>query len=172
MDPYVQLAKQAAEEYVKNNTTLEVPDDLPDELTQEHAGVFVTVKLNGELRGCIGTVASSKVSVANEIISNAISAVARDFRFQPVTKEELPHIQYEVSILHPLTPVKDLTSVDPETQGIVVRAQDGRSGLLLPGLEGIATPEQQFKTACQKAGIRPGIDKKIRVLSFTTEKHI
>ena len=55
-DPYVQLARQSLEAYVKRRERFHRPDGLPADLTGERAGVFVSLKKHGQLRGCIGTI--------------------------------------------------------------------------------------------------------------------
>ena len=60
MDKYIELVKQAIECYIKNKTVISVPKNLPDEFYSKKAGVFVTIKNNKELRGCIGTYLATK----------------------------------------------------------------------------------------------------------------
>ena len=56
--PHVRLAKEALEVYVKEGRVLPVPSWVPEEFRKNRAGVFVTLKINGDLRGCIGTIGS------------------------------------------------------------------------------------------------------------------
>lgn len=89
-DAYVKLARLSLEHYVKSGRVAGLPDGLPEELTKRRAGVFVSVTIAGELRGCIGTIEPTRSSVAEEILYNAVSAGTRDPRFAPVTEAELP----------------------------------------------------------------------------------
>ncbi len=148
---FIQLAKESLEKFVRHGRPLHPPTGLPEKM-KEKAGVFVTLKKEGRLRGCIGTVSPVQDNVAEEIIANAISAGTEDPRFNPVTPSELPHLKYSVDVLKASEPIEDIDSLDPHRYGIIVR-KGIRSGLLLPNLEGIDTPKEQVRIACQKAGI-------------------
>ena len=154
MNDYLKLAKSAVEEFVKQGRIIRPPKDISQNLLKEKSGVFVSVYNKGKLRGCIGTYLPTKDNTAEEIISSAISAT-QDPRFPPIKEEELPELRYEVYILEPPQSVKDISELDPQKYGILVKSLDFpfKSGLLLPGLEGIKSKEQQIFTACQKAGI-------------------
>lgn len=150
--PPVKLARMTVEKYI-------ISEELPlanaiDIEQQGRAGVFVSIKKNGQLRGCIGTIEPTTGSIAEEIVRNAISASTQDPRFDPVTSEELPYLVYSVDILTPSVSVKDKTELDPHKYGVIVR-NGNKSGLLLPDLEGIETVDQQLEIALQKAGIKP-----------------
>lgn len=153
-DPYVSLARKSLESYVKEGVVIEPPEGLPEELYRERAGVFVSIKKHGHLRGCIGTIAPTRDCIAREIIENAISAGCRDPRFFPVEENELNHLEYSVDVLKEPEPVSSMEQLDPERYGVIVR-KGKRTGLLLPNLEGIDTVEEQVEIACQKAGINP-----------------
>ena len=169
MNKHVQLAKQAVETYVKEKIIIDAPKDLPTEFYFRQAGVFVTLRKDKKLRGCVGTYLPAEKNLVQEIISNAVAACSEDCRFSPVAEDELSALNYEVSVLSPSKPM-DLSEHDPHKQGIIVRSSDGRCGLLLPDLEGIDSVEQQIFIACQKAGIDPGRDD-LRFYHFTTENH-
>ncbi|MCD4705723.1 AmmeMemoRadiSam system protein A [bacterium] len=170
MNKYTQLAKQTIESYIKNKTIISVPKNLPDEFYSKKAGVFVTIKNNNELRGCIGTYLSTKKNIAEEIISNAISACSLDTRFHAITENELPDLNYEISILNPPQLIKNIKNHNVKKHGIIVKCDDERCGLLLPDLEGINSTNQQINIACEKGGINPEVDK-INLYYFTIEKH-
>ncbi|MEK7280869.1 MAG: AmmeMemoRadiSam system protein A, partial [Chloroflexota bacterium] len=150
LHPLAQLAKEAVEHYVLHRKLLPLPN-LSEEM-KGRAGVFVSIKMRGELRGCIGTFEPCHSSIAEEIIHNAISSACRDPRFPPVTKEELAHLSYSVDILTPPQPVSDIKDLDPKRYGVIVE-RGGRKGLLLPGLEAVNTVEEQILICCHKAGI-------------------
>jgi AmmeMemoRadiSam system protein A len=154
-DSYVQLARLALENYVRQKKVISPSDGLPQEMLSEKAGVFVSLKLDGQLRGCIGTVSATTGSIAEEIISNAISAGVRDPRFYPVGPEELDNLEYSVDVLGQPEAIKSLEQLDVKKYGVIVRS-GRRSGLLLPDIEGVDTPEQQVAIALRKAGIGPG----------------
>ncbi len=154
-DPYVKLAIDTLETYVRTGQKIAVPEDLPAEMYTHRAGVFVSLKKYGELRGCIGTIGPTTKNIAIEIIQNAISAGARDPRFLPVEEKELPELVYSVDVLGEPEPIKSKEELDVEKYGVIVRS-GYRSGLLLPNLEGVDTVDYQVDIALQKAGIRKG----------------
>lgn len=170
MNEYVKLTKDAVEGYIKSRKTVNIPENLPPEFYSRRAGVFVTIRKGRELRGCIGTFLPTKENIAKEIIENAIAACSRDNRFFPIVKEELPVLDYEVSILSEPELVKDIKAHNPKKHGIIVRCADGRCGLLLPDLDGVDSTEKQIYIACQKGGINPEADD-MRLYEFTVEKH-
>ncbi|MFW6006583.1 MAG: AmmeMemoRadiSam system protein A [Bacillota bacterium] len=149
----VKLAEKAVREYVKNGREIDPPSELP-EIMEERKGVFVSIKKNGNLRGCIGTTRPTQKNVAEEIIKNAISACSRDPRFKPVQPEELSELNISVDILGDNEPVASLEELDPDKYGVIVK-KGSRTGLLLPDLEGIETVEKQVIIAKKKAGISP-----------------
>jgi len=153
-DEYVALARYAVEYYVKNKKIPSVPEDLSDELKNKKAGVFVSLKKHGNLRGCIGTIAPLRDSVAEEIIYNAISSCSDDPRFNAVTIEELEDLEYSVDELFPPEKIDGKAELDPEKYGVIV-SKGYRRGLLLPNLEGVDTVDYQVSIALQKAGIMP-----------------
>ncbi len=185
MNYYVLLVKEALENYIKEGKIITPANDLPKEFFQRKAGVFVTIKKNNKLRGCIGTYLPTKKNIAEEIIHNAIAAAAEDYRFGPIQPAELPLLSYEVSILSEPKSVKDIKELNPKKFGIIVKSQGfsspdvifnpaptpyQKTGLLLPDLEGINTIDKQVSIVCQKAGINPKTEK-ISIYKFTVEKY-
>jgi AmmeMemoRadiSam system protein A len=176
MNEYVKLAKDTIETYIKTGKKMEIPKDLPKEFYNERKGVFVTIykksanNHNKALRGCIGTFAPTKENIAQEIIDNAISAATCDWRFGPTTEEELNDLLYEVSLLNPPERINSIENLNPKTYGVIVKSADGKTGLLLPDIEGVKTPEHQIAIACQKAGI-DAQKEKIELYRFTVEKY-
>lgn len=149
----VRLAREAVSAYVTKGKRINPPKELDDVLGQK-AGVFVSLKKSGRLRGCIGTIVPTCPSVAEEIIQNAISAATSDPRFDPVEEHELDEIVYSVDVLTAPEPIQSVDELDPKRYGVIVR-KGMRTGLLLPNLDGIDTVEEQVSIACQKAGLRP-----------------
>jgi len=154
-DAYVKLARLSLETYVRTGKYTELPDDLPEEMLNRKAGVFVSLKKHGQLRGCIGTISAVTGSIAEEIIRNAVSAGTDDPRFPPVTERELDELVYSVDVLAEPEPISSIDELDVKRYGVIV-SKGYRRGLLLPNLEGVDTPGQQVAIALQKAGISPG----------------
>ncbi len=170
MDTYLNLAKQTVETYIKTGKIISPPKDLPKEILNKKAGVFVSLHLkNGSLRGCIGTFVPTKKNIALEIITNAISSATQDPRFPPITTKELPKITYSVDILSASKTISKDKLSDPKKYGLIVSSQDGRRGLLLPNLPGVKTIEEQIKICRMKAGINPW--EPVNYHIFTVERH-
>ena len=151
-DEYVRLAYASVEAYVSKRETIPVPEGLPEELTGRRAGAFVSIHEHGALRGCIGTIAPTRASLAEEIIANAISASARDPRFAPIKPDELPWLEISVDVLGEPEDIDSKDMLDVKRYGVIVTSGRKR-GLLLPDLDGVDTVDQQIDIARQKAGI-------------------
>jgi AmmeMemoRadiSam system protein A len=169
-DAYVKLARITLETYVREHRIIKVSEveDLPDEMLKGRAGTFVSIKKCDQLRGCIGTIVPTRKNIAEEIIYNAISSGTRDPRFDPVEDDELDQLVYSVDVLKEPEPIKTMDELDVIKYGVIVRAGN-RSGLLLPNLDGVDTPESQVSIALQKAGIRP--NEKYEMERFEVIRH-
>lgn len=152
-DEYVRLARKTIECYVRTGQVGRMPEDLPGEMQNSRAGVFVSIKKGGRLRGCIGTIQAVQSSVAEEIIANAVSACSRDPRFRPVEPDELDLLSISVDVLGDTEKISSAKELDVRRYGVVV-TKGCKRGLLLPNLEGVDTVEEQIAIAKQKAGIR------------------
>jgi len=152
-DPYVALARRTLETYVRTGKSIDVPKDLPQDMLERRAGVFVSIKKHGQLRGCIGTIAPTAPHIAAEIISNAVQSGTADPRFNPVKENELDDLVYSVDVLGEPEPIESINQLDPVRFGVIVTSGYKR-GLLLPNLEGVDTARQQVEIALSKAGIR------------------
>ena len=119
-------------------------------------GAFVTLRLNGELRGCIGYV-ESPLSVAQVVAEVAVKAARDDPRFPAVTREELRDLVFEVSVLSPLRRVHDISEIRVGEHGLVLEFGGGR-GLLLPQVarEHGWTREEFLDNTARKAGLAAG----------------
>lgn len=156
---YTRLARLNLNYYFNNGRLLTVDelinsnyDDI-SKLLNDKKGVFASLKINGDLRGCIGTTEPTTNSIAEEIINNSISAALNDPRFSPLRKEELMDIDISVDLLYP--PEKTtFEELDSKKYGVIVSCGH-RRGLLLPNLEGIDTTDKQVAIAMEKGGIMP-----------------
>ncbi len=163
------LARLSVETFIGRLILIEPPVE-PEGVLAERAGAFVTLRsLDGQLRGCIGTIEAVQVNVAEEIIQNAISAATRDPRFPTVSRDELPDLRYGVDVLSLPEPARGPEDLDPTNYGVSVETLDGRHrGLLLPQIEGIESVEQQWLAVHSKAGIKLGTP--VRVERFTVTR--
>lgn len=163
----VKLARQVLEDHFFNQKS-DLSGFKEDEYFKTRAGAFVTLKKEGRLRGCIGTVEPARGSLFEEIKKNAVAAAVRDPRFASVQAEELKSIELSVDVLSPLEKIAGIGDLDPKKYGVLVKS-GGLSGLLLPALEGIDTPEKQVSVARQKAGIKEG--QPLLLYRFTVKRY-
>lgn len=163
----VELAKRAIEAYVKERKIIPVPSELIPEM-KERAGVFVSLKKKGELRGCIGTFSPTTGSVAEEVICNAVEAAFRDPRFPPVTLGEIEELEISVDVLSKPVEVESERELDAKRYGVIIKAGT-RRGLLLPDLEGVNTPAQQIAICRRKAGI--GENEPLELFRFEVRRY-
>jgi AmmeMemoRadiSam system protein A len=150
--PLVTLAIQSVQHHIEKGQPLPCPNPLPEQMNNQ-AGTFVSIKKNGLLRGCIGTIQPKYANLAEEVIQNAIKAANEDPRFPPIEKKELDQLNFSVDVLTPPEKIDDLSSLNVKRYGLIVR-NEGRQGLLLPNLENIKTVEQQFKVCLKKGGLK------------------
>jgi len=171
MHPIVRLAKDTVEKFTREKKIprkMPVPEDLPPEFAADKAGVFVSLKIGGQLRGCIGTFMPVTPSIVEETVRNAIAACSEDPRFPPVDSSELDVVDYSVDVLSPPEPVKDVRGQDPKRYGVIIKS-GGRRGLLLPDLEGVDTVEEQLRITRMKAGIAE--DEEISIERFEVKRY-
>lgn len=131
---------------------------LQSEVLQVKCGTFVTLKIGGQLRGCIGRLVGRK-SLAEDVRSNCLNAAFHDPRFRPLTNGELDHVTIEVSVLTAPKPLAyddggDLIAkLRPRIDGVTIRT--GLSGAtFLPQVwEQLPDAETFLSHLCRKAGI-------------------
>ncbi len=167
MHPLTALARETVELYAKEGKTPSPPAELTAEMKQQ-AGVFVSIHKKGALRGCIGTFEPQQKNVAEEVITNAVSASTRDPRFPPIDAGELKELDYSVDVLTTPEPVDDVSQLDPKKYGVIVEA-GWRRGLLLPDLQGVDSAEYQIDICRQKGGIEP--DEPVQLYRFEVKRY-
>jgi AmmeMemoRadiSam system protein A len=156
-DSYVKLARKSLEYYIKHGKYMTILENIDNSILKTRKGVFVSIKKEGMLRGCIGTIEPTEQNTGLEIIKNAVSAGLRDPRFDPVEEEELNSLVYSVDILSDPEPISSESQLDTRRYGVIV-TKGHRRGLLLPNLEGVDTVEEQVSIALRKAGIKEAED--------------
>lgn len=144
------VARRAVEATARGGA---LPDTWEPMVLPDASGVFVTIKRQGELRGCLGTL-ECKAPLADEVVRCAADSASTDPRFAPVAADELTDLSLEISVLGPLEridPARD-QAIEIGRHGLVV--EDGaRRGLLLPQVatEWGWTMEQFLRQTCRKA---------------------
>ncbi len=152
--------------------------ELPPNLLNKHAA-FVTLRNQGELRGCVGYTANTE-PLAAAVRHNTVNAASKDTRFPPVEASELPDIAIEISVLTPgdtpETPfkrVRDAGEIVIGRDGLYVAQTGSKGGLLLPQ---VAVEEDWDRDAflsavCRKAGYTPNAwrDPDTRIYRFSAQ---
>jgi MEMO1 family protein len=177
-DIFVRLARSTVEGYVRSGKEPSWQDAKAamseldaQRMERRKAGAFVSLHMEGELRGCMGTILPVCAHVGEEIIRNAVTACSEDPRFPAVEAGELSGMEVKVDVLSPFEPIASPTGLDPQRYGVIVE-KGGRRGLLLPKLEGVDTVRQQLDIASRKAGFRwDEEDDSIKLYRFTVERH-
>ena len=161
------IAKNAITEYVTIGKAPEAEVKNPKFKT--NGAVFVTIKKNGSLRGCIGHI-QPIMPLYQSIIRNAVAACSSDPRFPPMKKEELKDMDIEISILSPLIPLRDVKDIQVGKHGLYI-LKGMQSGLLLPQ---VATElgwsrDEFLEHVCVKAGLPKNAWKDAELYTFTAE---
>lgn len=143
-----------------------MPESPDEEFYRQPAACFVSIKKDGDLRGCIGTLEPAEPDLGHEIIRNAQSAAFGDPRFPAVVTDEFDHLRFSVDVLSVPEDVPGPEALDCERYGVIVSCEY-RRGVLLPDLEGVETVDHQLGIACQKAGIDPSEEFAIQRFTVT-----
>jgi AmmeMemoRadiSam system protein A len=160
------LARRAAEAAARGDEPPEL--ESPSGALREKGAAFVTLRVGGELRGCIGHV-EAVAPLWKSVRDMARAAAERDARFPALSPRELPGLEIEISVLSPMTPIAP-EAVVVGVHGLYVE-RDALAGLLLPqvALEWKWDRQEFLKRAFEKAGLPPG-DPGAAIRSFTAER--
>jgi AmmeMemoRadiSam system protein B/AmmeMemoRadiSam system protein A len=147
-----------------------------DESYKSHQGTFVTLKINGQLRGCIGSL-TARESVWEGVKHNAINAAFHDPRFSPLTAKEFDKTDIEVSILSEPLPLeyrdgKDLTQkLRVNVDGVIIRKGNASATFLPQVWEQLPRPEEFLSHLCMKAGLPSDAwkDPQLEVLTYQVQ---
>jgi AmmeMemoRadiSam system protein A len=145
---------------------------IQSEPLNRRSGVFVTLRIGDDLRGCIGYVEPLfPLAIATQEV--AVKAAMEDPRFMPVTLPEFNKILIEISVLSPLSELLDIEKIEIGKHGLVIDAGN-RRGLLLPQVaaEYHWDRRQFLQQTALKAGMQPDAwkRKEIKLFTFTIEK--
>lgn len=155
-----------------HETPAELETRLEDPSFDAKRGTFVTLKIDQQLRGCIGNLGAD-VPIRDSIAENAVNAAFNDPRFSPLIREELKRVQIEISLLtepHKLdyTGHRDLLDkLVPGVDGVLIR-KGIHSATFLPQVwEQIPHKEEFLRHLCLKAGLAPDEWAKGRLFVYT-----
>lgn len=171
----LQLARDSIQNGLQYHAPLPVDiDDYPHELQQPRA-TFVTLQLQDQLRGCIGTLEAHRPLVM-DIAHNAYAAAFTDPRFPPLNEAEFPQLELHISILTPSEPVEFSSEADlleqirPGTDGLILEAE-GHRGTFLPSVwESLPDKHAFLQHLKNKAGLPQEYwSDQVRVWRYTTE---
>ena len=127
----------------------------------EPGASFVTLRIDDDLRGCIGSIEATR-SLKEDVRANALASARDDPRFAPLEAHELERVSIEVSVLTPPEPLdcnsesELLARVRPGTDGLVIRSGPHRATLLPQVWESLPTPREFVDALWEKAGLEPG----------------
>jgi AmmeMemoRadiSam system protein B/AmmeMemoRadiSam system protein A len=145
------LVRRSVELYIRQGKLLDYTTENPN--LKAPRGAFVTLTEDGTLRGCIGFT-EARFPLYETVTQAALYAATEDPRFRPVNVPELKRLEYEISVLTPLSKVENPALIEVGRHGLVVE-KDGKRGLLLPQ---VATEngwgrEEFLRQTCLKAGL-------------------
>lgn len=166
--PLVQLARDAIQHHLSFSKPLTLSPHLKSTYPNP-TGVFITLFENDKLRGCIGSLKPQTKSLAEEVARNAVLAATKDPRFNPVVLHEIDKLAIQIEIVTPPEPIDDPSGLNPEVDGLIVRSGK-KQGVLLPGIEGVDTVEQQIKICRSKGEIKP--NDPVTYYRFRVEHHL
>ena len=126
----LQRARHAIAAQLQDEAISDWPDDELADLSDTHRGAFVTLHIDGQLRGCIGNIEGTK-PLPELVTEMARAAAFNDPRFQPLRAEELEKLDIEISVLSPLSRVTSPEEIKIGEHGLLIR-RGMRQGLLLP----------------------------------------
>lgn len=171
----LKLSRYVLKQFIGNNKTSFKADSLKDfELSGpllEKFGVFVTLKRNEELRGCIGHV-YPHLPLFEGVIENTINASSKDPRFSPVREVELDELHIEISVMSPLTEIGSIDDIVVGRDGLLLK-QAFYSGLLLPQvpIEWNWDRNEFLKHLSLKSGLHPEAykDPRSKIFRFSAQ---
>lgn len=173
--PLLQTARQSIRHGLSQGEALQpAPESVPPPLCA-YGACFVTLHLDRELRGCIGSLEPYRPLI-DDVAGNAYGAAFRDPRFAPLTEAEFARIDLHISILHPAQPLRFESEADllrqlqPDVDGLILEAGALR-GTFLPSVwEALPEPAQFLRELKRKAGLPVDYwSDAIRVWRYATE---
>ncbi|MBU3911455.1 MAG: AmmeMemoRadiSam system protein B [Candidatus Omnitrophica bacterium] len=165
----LQIAKASVVEAVTGKKQAKI--EVTEKRLKENCGAFVTLKKQGQLRGCIGYIIAVK-PLYETVKDVAMSAAINDHRFSPVTEKELDSIDIEISALTPLKRISDINEIEVGKHGLYMK-QGFSSGLLLPQVAAEYSWDRKtfLDQTCRKAGLSANAwqDPATEIYTFSAE---
>ncbi len=172
----MQVAQASVDHGLQHGQPLAVePGDYTGKLAEPGAS-FVTLNMNGELRGCIGTLEAWRPLIS-DVAENAFNAAFRDPRFAPLSARERDQLEFHISVLNPAEEMQFDSEADligqlrPGIDGLIL-SDRGRRGTFLPSVwESLPEPQAFLQHLKLKAGL-PGNywSDTLRVERYTVEE--
>lgn len=171
----LKLAKESILYGLKHHQLMAIDVQQYPKTLQAEAACFVTLKLNGQLKGCIGSLVAHR-SLVQDIVYNSYAAAFEDPRFMPLTEEELPELTIHISILSKSEPISFtseqnlLAQLHPGIDGLIL-SDIGYRGTFLPSVwEELPEPEMFLRHLKLKAGLPSNYwSKTLKVERYTVE---
>ncbi|HUV15356.1 MAG TPA: AmmeMemoRadiSam system protein A [Pelolinea sp.] len=173
----LEIARDAIQSAVKKKPFKKIdPNSLPEKLRTDGVS-FITLTISGRLRGCIGALEAFQ-PLAVDVQEHAAAAATEDYRFPPVSEEELPLLEIEISRLTPTakiafdSPNDLLNKIRPGVDGVVIKDGMRRATFLPQVWEKVSTPDEFFAHLCIKMGAHPDLwrEKNLDVFTYQVEK--
>ncbi|MGZ5081704.1 MAG: AmmeMemoRadiSam system protein A, partial [Usitatibacter sp.] len=149
----------------------------PQAWLREPGATFVTLRLDSDLRGCIGSVEARR-ALGDDVERNARAAAYHDPRFPPVAVHERSRLEIEVSVLSVREPIgvaseaEALAALRPGVDGIFLEYEDRRATFLPQVWEGLPDPLSFLGELRRKAGLPPRFwHPDVRLSRYTVEKY-
>jgi len=164
----LQIARDSVQAHLTGQQ-LDLPSNASEDL-MEKRGVFVSIHVGGNLRGCVGTIDPS-TPLYQSVAGCAAAAASRDSRFKPLQLSELLEADFEISVLSPIEEVTDIRNIEVGTHGLIISRGNAR-GLLLPqvAVQQQWDRERFLGETCRKAGLPPTAWKQgATIQRFTAE---
>jgi len=154
-----------------------VADNLVDKSLRQKGATFVTITIDGKLRGCVGSLLPKK-PLYKDVINNSLSAAFADPRFPPLEKKELAKIKIEISLLSKPKRINYddnddlLKKIIPKKYGLILQSNLHQATFLPQVWDEIVKKEDFLTNLALKAGLSPGAwkDPGIEFFYYTVEK--
>ena len=173
----LKLAQDSIKEYLYDKSIIDkVELKAVYEFLNDERATFVTLSLDGRLRGCMGSLYPHR-KLIDDVIENAQNAAFRDFRFQPLTKEEFEKVQIEISLLSLPKPViyesidELKEKIKPGIDGVILQKDQNKATFLPQVWDELKSFDEFFEHLCLKAGLDiDSLEQHPDIFTYNVEK--